>query len=226
MTAPASSTANALWASSTNAWAQASQTHRLPRALYPSSSGWRNQRVRVALRNDPTYGYHRAMSDKLDDAHELATLGTRCPFTYRGSLDDGLTMRYGRRECDVSAGFLRALWRRFAGRTVKAGLHGGEPPPAGLGWWVRGASRRLNVQPLSVRDASRLAAILVAEGWASVQRRQRALYLIFAGHLDIPLEEPLPEETPDQTQTGLARGAGTADRTDGLQFGARWGAGS
>lgn len=134
------------------------------------------------------------MSDKLDDAHELVTLGVGRPFTYRGSLDDGLTMRYGRRQRDISAGFLLALRRRFAGRAVKAGLHGGSPPSAGLGWWVRVASRRLNVQPLSVRDASRLAAILVAEGWARVERRQRAFYLVFAGEPGTPLEETLPEE--------------------------------
>jgi len=132
----------------------------------------------------------------MSDALELTTLGAGRPFTYSGSLDEGLVLRSGRRERVVSAGFLRALHRRFAGRTVRAGLHGSVPRTAtGLGAWVYAASRRLNGQPLSVRDASRLAAILVAEGWATVQQRNRALYLIFAGHPDTPLEEPLPEES-------------------------------
>ncbi|MGC9359672.1 MAG: hypothetical protein ACP5G7_04745 [Anaerolineae bacterium] len=134
--------------------------------------------------------------DEISDARELTTLEMGRPFAYSGSLDEGLVLRYGRRERVVSAGFMWALRRRFAGRTVQAGLHGSVPRTAtGLGAWVYEASRRLNAQPLSIRDASRLAAILVAEGWATVQRRQRALYLIFAGHPDTPLEEPLPEES-------------------------------
>ncbi len=134
------------------------------------------------------------MLDAAGAEHELVTLGLGRPFAYRGSLAQGLTLRYREREREVSAGFLRALWRRFAGRNVLAGLHGSAPPANGLGWWVRSASRRLNTQPLSISDASRLAAILVAEGWAEVQRRDRALYLMFAGEPDSPLEEPLPEE--------------------------------
>jgi hypothetical protein len=138
-----------------------------------------------------------ASMDEMSNLRELITLGTGRPFAYSGSLDEGLVLRYGGRERVVSGGFLVALQRRFAGRTVRAGLHASVPRTGtGLGAWVYAASRRLNAQPLSVRDASRLAAILVAEGWATVQRRQRALYLTFAGHPDEPLEERLPEESP------------------------------
>ncbi len=124
--------------------------------------------------------------------HELVTLGLGRPFVYRGSLEHGLVLCYGSRQREVSAGFLAALRRRHAGRAVPAGLHGGAPPAGGLGWWVRSASRRLNTQPLTVSDASRLAAILVAEGWAEAIQRDRALYLLFAGQPEAPLEEPLP----------------------------------
>ncbi len=126
--------------------------------------------------------------------HELVTLGLGRPFAYRGSLAHGLVLRYASRQREVSAGFLAALRRRYAGHTVPAGLHGGAPPAGGLGWWVQSASRRLNTQTLNVSDASRLAAILVAEGWAEAIQRERALYLLFAGQPETPLEEPLPEE--------------------------------
>jgi hypothetical protein len=87
-------------------------------------------------------------------------------FEYTGSVLEGVTISYDYGNVAVDQTFFQLILRTFHGRTVCGGFSETRPTPNGFGEWIRDSSV-YNEQSLTPRHASRIAAILVAEGYAT-----------------------------------------------------------
>jgi hypothetical protein len=76
--------------------------------------------------------------------------------------------------------FLDRIRSEFPGRTIPGGFSEDNPPPDGLGAWVRDNSTTLNDgQALTPRHASRIAAIMRDLGWVECCVLNRAVVIRF-----------------------------------------------
>lgn len=100
-------------------------------------------------------------------------------FEYSGSVLEGVTIKYEYANVSVNQGFYQRILTTFRGRKVPGGFSETNPTPNGLGEWIRDNSHH-NSQPLTPRHASRLAAILVAEKYATSYRDGNAVLIKFS----------------------------------------------
>jgi hypothetical protein len=82
-------------------------------------------------------------------------------------------------EVVVGGSFLDRIRQEFRGTTIDGGFSEDNPPPDGLGAWVRDNSRTLNGQALTPRHASRIAAIMRDLGWVESCVQGQAVVLRF-----------------------------------------------
>lgn len=108
----------------------------------------------------------------------LGRPGKAVTFNYTGSVLDGVRIQYDYGDVAVTAGFFKSILRAFDGKKVPGGFSEDNPTPGGLGEWVRDNCRQ-NAQSLTPRHASRIAAILVAEGYAKSYREANAVSIEF-----------------------------------------------
>ena len=105
----------------------------------------------------------------------LWTLGkpeTRTQFTYSGSVVSGAVLHVPGRPRIAEKFFWKIIYK-FEERTVRLGFKSTEPEAKGLSEWIRINSARLNIDPLTREHAECLAAIMDAEGYATVAYRKQ-----------------------------------------------------
>jgi len=111
-------------------------------------------------------------------ATTLGSPGKAVTFSYSGNVLDGVVIEYDYANVSVDREFLRRILTTFRGRRILGGFSETNPTPDGFGEWVRDNSNH-NSQPLTPRHASRLAAILVAEGYAESDRDGNTVIMTF-----------------------------------------------
>ncbi len=79
----------------------------------------------------------------------------------------------------VNGHFIDCIRDEFRGKTISGGFSADNPPPDGLGAWVREHSKTLNGQALTPKHASRIAAIMCDLGWVECCVQDRAVVLRF-----------------------------------------------
>jgi len=99
-------------------------------------------------------------------------------FNYGGNVDDGVTLLF-KGNPQISSDFFQAILVSFNGQTIPGGFNMTNPTPGGFGEWVNNNSVELNVQRLTPRHASFIAAILVHEGRIESELQGNAVYLHF-----------------------------------------------
>lgn len=99
-------------------------------------------------------------------------------FTYQGAVKDGVKIQYETEEVDVSKSFIEGILKHFSGKRVAGGFSADDPAVDGFGEWVRDNSHQ-NSRALTPKHSSRIAAILVSEGFAECERQGHAVYLRF-----------------------------------------------
>lgn len=109
---------------------------------------------------------------------QATTLGRNVDFTYNGSVVVGVDILYENATISVSSSFLNAILHRFSNSRVAGGFLRHNPEPNGFGEWVRDNSHH-NTDALTPQHASRIAAILVAEGYATSTVVGRSVYITF-----------------------------------------------
>jgi hypothetical protein len=112
---------------------------------------------------------------------EATTLGgpsRAVTFHYDGSVEEGVTIEYKYANVTVDQAFFQRILDTFRGRRVAGGFLMDNPTPNGFGEWVRDNSS-YNNESLTPRHASRIAAILVSEGYATSDLENRAVFLNF-----------------------------------------------
>lgn len=100
-------------------------------------------------------------------------------FEYNGTVAAGVEILFPTATANVSAGFLDAITSTFAGREIRGGFSMDNPPPGGLGAWVKENSAKLNGVALTPRHASFIAAILRDAGLLTVRLDGNTVYLRF-----------------------------------------------
>lgn len=101
-------------------------------------------------------------------------------FEYDGTVENGITIYFKKTSSvPITANFLRAIRKNFAGQEIPGGFSMDNPPPDGLGIWVRDNSANLNGRQLTPRHASFIAAILRDVGWVTCCLKGNAVYLKF-----------------------------------------------
>jgi hypothetical protein len=93
------------------------------------------------------------------------SLGRRTEFTYEGSIDTGVILKFTSGDTEISSEFLRAAIDHFRGKDVRGGFSMTSPTPGGFGEWVQNKSKILNKTSLTPRHGSFIAAILQKEGY-------------------------------------------------------------
>lgn len=111
-------------------------------------------------------------------ATTLGGSGKAVTFHYSGSALEGVVIQYDYAKVSVGREFFNLALTTFRGRRVPGGFAEDHPTPNGFGEWVRDNCRH-NLQPLTPRHASRIAAILVAEGYATSDREGSAVFIKF-----------------------------------------------
>ena len=114
----------------------------------------------------------------MPDATTLGGPGKAVTFDYTGSVREGIVIHYDYANVSVGRELLNLALTAFRGRRVPGGFAEDHPTPNGFGEWVRGNSKH-NSQPLTPRHASRIAAILVVEGYATSDREGNAVFIRF-----------------------------------------------
>lgn len=100
-------------------------------------------------------------------------------FSYEGSVTAGVVIHYPSGNVFVTGEFFGRILRVFrGGKRVPGGFSVTNPTPSGLGEWIRGNCEH-NSRILSPKHGSRIAAILVAEGYATSQLEGGAVWLTF-----------------------------------------------
>lgn len=79
----------------------------------------------------------------------------------------------------VTGPFLDRIRGEFGGRIIPGGFSADNPPPDGLGAWVRDHSRDFNGQVLTPPHASRIAAIMRDLGWVESSVQDQTVVLRF-----------------------------------------------
>jgi len=115
----------------------------------------------------------------MPQATTLGSPGKAVRFSYSGNVFDGVVIKYNYANVSVDRDFLRRILTTFRGRKILGGFSETNPTPDGFGEWVRDNSNH-NSQPLTPRHASRIAAILVAEGYAESDRDGNAVIIKFS----------------------------------------------
>ena len=101
-------------------------------------------------------------------------------FAYCGSVNQGITLIFRNGDVYICAQFLALIRNEFKGRRIIGGFNMTEPPPDGLGAWVKNNSREFNNgTALSPRHASFIAAIMRDAGWLDCQLEGRRVVLNF-----------------------------------------------
>lgn len=111
-------------------------------------------------------------------ATTLGSPGKAIAFDYRGNVLEGVVIEYDYGSVYVDREFFERILTAFRGKKVPGGFSETNPTPNGLGEWVRDNSH-YNSQPLTPRHASRIAAIIVAEGYGTSDRDGNAVLLKF-----------------------------------------------
>lgn len=97
-------------------------------------------------------------------------------FTYMGSANDGVVIKYDYKNVSVNRDFFRRILTTFRGKEISGGFSKTNPVPRGFGEWVRDNSK-YNSEPLTPQHGSRIAAILVAERFAETDLVRNAVIL-------------------------------------------------
>ena len=100
-------------------------------------------------------------------------------FEYTGSVRDGVTIKYDYGNVPIDKKFLQRILTAFRGRRVTGGFSEDNPTPNGFGEWIRDNSDQ-NLHTLTPRHASRIAAILVAEQYATSYMERTAVFIKFS----------------------------------------------
>lgn len=109
---------------------------------------------------------------------ELKTLGKQKPFSYEGSIKNGIHLNYTGNPT-VTAEFFRHMLSSLSGKTLKGGFSMTDPPSDGFGYWLKEHSKHHKTTTLTPRHGSHIAAILVHEGYATSFKERNAIYLKF-----------------------------------------------
>ncbi len=100
-------------------------------------------------------------------------------FEYAGSVRDGVTIKYDYGHVPIDQKFFQRILTAFRGRRVPGGFSEDNPTPIGFGEWIRDNSDQ-NSHTLTPRHASRIAAILVAEQYATSDMEGNAVFIKFS----------------------------------------------
>jgi hypothetical protein len=115
----------------------------------------------------------------MPQATTLGSPGKAVTFRYSGNVLGGIVIEYDYANVSVGRDFLRRLLTNFRGRRILGGFCETNPTPNGFGEWVRDNSSH-NSRPLTPRHASRITAILVAEGYAESDRDGNTVIMKFS----------------------------------------------
>ena len=102
------------------------------------------------------------------------TLGRGKEFEYTGAVESGVTIHYGFGDVPVRSEVFREILGRFRRQTIPGGFSRDSPTPGGLGEWVN-----TRFPSLTPQHVSRIAAILVKEGFATSYVEKKAVYVVF-----------------------------------------------
>ena len=114
----------------------------------------------------------------MPECKTLGSAGKAVNFTYTGSVNRGVEIEYKSSIINVSAKFFVSILAHFRGARVPGGFKVDDPTSNGFGEWVRDHSNQ-NTQPLTPKHASRIAAILVREEFATHELDGNTIYLNF-----------------------------------------------
>jgi hypothetical protein len=115
---------------------------------------------------------------------QATTLGSRPRrFSYYGDMKKGYVINYDYGKLRLDASFFSRILKTFSGKTVLGGFSLRAPAEKGFGVWVKNNSQ-YNSDNLSLRHAARIAAVLVAEGYASSNIRNNTVYITFYDEAD------------------------------------------
>ena len=113
-------------------------------------------------------------------ATTLGSAGKAVTFNYNGNVQNGVIIQYDYANVTVAQAFLSRILTTFGKRTILGGFSETKPTPNGFGEWVRDNSKQYNnSRQLTPRHASRIAAIFVAEGYATSARDGNTVIIKF-----------------------------------------------
>ncbi|MDO8283339.1 MAG: hypothetical protein Q7U10_12085 [Thermodesulfovibrionia bacterium] len=114
----------------------------------------------------------------MPQATTLGAPGQAATFSYKGNVLEGVLIEYEYANVSIDYEFFQLILSVFRGQQVYGGFSETNPTQGGLGEWIRDNSY-LNSQPLTPRHVSRIAAILVAEKYATSEREGNAVLIKF-----------------------------------------------
>jgi len=114
----------------------------------------------------------------MPECQTLGSAGKAVNFTYTGCVNQGVEIKYKNSTVNVSNEFFANILNHFRGVRVAGGFKVDDPTPNGFGEWVRDNSNQ-NSQALTPKHASRIAAILVCERFATRELDGNTVYLNF-----------------------------------------------
>jgi hypothetical protein len=83
--------------------------------------------------------------EAVSKTYTLGRSHRRVEFEYAGSVDTGATIHFKYSpSVHVRAAFFQAALRHFCGQTVRGGFKMNDPPPEGIGAWVRDNAHEKN----------------------------------------------------------------------------------
>ena len=109
----------------------------------------------------------------------LGSPGKAVTFNYRGNVQNGVVIEYDYADVTVDQAFLCLILTTFGKKKILGGFSETKPTPNGFGEWVRDNSKQHNSKQLTPRHASRIAAIFVAEGYATSARDGNTVIIKF-----------------------------------------------
>lgn len=98
----------------------------------------------------------------------IPTLVRRRPFSYEGSVEEGITIIYAGKP-RITAEFFAFMLIQLRSKTLKTGFTKDNPTPGGFGEWLQQNTGKLGTNKLTPRHGSHVAAILVHEGYVTYQ---------------------------------------------------------
>ena len=110
---------------------------------------------------------------------QATTLGSRKRrFSYYGDLQSGYVINFDYGKVKIDPGFFSRILAAFSGKTIPGGFSARAPSDKSFGVWIRN-NTQYNTDSLSLRHAARIAAVLVAEGYAISNVRDKTVYMSF-----------------------------------------------
>jgi hypothetical protein len=100
-------------------------------------------------------------------------------FEYAGSVRYGVTIKYNYGNVPIDQKFFQRILTAFRGRRAPGWFSENNPTPNGFGEWIRDNSDQ-NSHTLTPRYASRIAAIPVAEQYATSDMEGNAVFIKFS----------------------------------------------